>query len=242
MLKNFKEFLNESKSSSLEIKDSVLIECNDKTVTSITIPDSVTSIGNGAFRYCTSLTSITIPNSVMSISNGAFWNCTKLASITIPNSVTSIGNDAFRYCTSLASITIPNSVTSIGDSTFWNCKSLASITIPESVTSIGNSVFIGCTSLASITIPNSVTSIGNNAFDGCPLKGLDLVTALLITKLSNRDVMDCVKKDIVLSRVEQQKVIKFARMHNVFDLVKPYIDDDLWHASRGSRGVLSLED
>ena len=123
-----------------------------------------------------------------------------------------------------------------------NDKTVTSITIPNSVTSIGNDAFWNCTKLTSITIPDSVMSIGIYAFDGCPLKGLDLVTALLITKLSNRDVMDCVKKDIVLSRLEQQKVMKFARIHNVFDLVKPYIDDDLWHGSRGSRGVLSLED
>ncbi|MCR4736917.1 MAG: leucine-rich repeat protein, partial [Bacteroidales bacterium] len=139
------------------------------SLTSITIPNTVTSIGDYAFNYCTSLTSITIPNSVDSISSFAFSHCSSLTSITIPNSVTSIGNHAFYHCSSLTSITIPNSVTSIGDYAFDYCSSLTSITIPNSVTSIGNYAFWGCTSLTSITIPNSVTSIGSNAFRDCSL-------------------------------------------------------------------------
>ena len=119
-------------------------------LTSIIIPDSVTSIDSEAFESCTSLTSITIPNSVTSIGAYAFYNCSSLTSITIPNSVTSIGIWAFRNCSSLTSITIPNSVTSIGQSTFYNCSSLTSITIPNSVTSIDWSAFNTCTSLTSI--------------------------------------------------------------------------------------------
>ena len=135
-----------------------------KTDTAYAIPDSVTSIGNGAFRYCSNLTSVTIGNSVTSIGNSAFYHCHNLTSITIPNSVTSIGDYAFRYCISLTSVTIGNSVTSIGESAFEYCSSLTSVTIPDSVTSIGNSAFSGCSSLTSITIPDSVTSIGDFAF------------------------------------------------------------------------------
>lgn len=108
-----------------------------------------------------------IPNSVASIGDGAFWSCTRLITITIPESVTSIGDDAFCHCESLKSITIPEGVTSIGNSTFFYCNGLTSITIPESVTSIGNYAFKTCESLTSITIPNSVTSIGMSAFDYC---------------------------------------------------------------------------
>jgi len=127
---------------------------------------TITSIGDRAFVYCTSLTGVTIPNSVTSIGQSAFDGCTSLASVTIPNSVTSIDSYVFQGCTSLASITIPNSVTSIGDLAFYVCASLASITIPDSVTSIGDYAFGHCTNLASVTIPNSVTSIGV-AFGGC---------------------------------------------------------------------------
>ncbi len=128
---------------------------------------SVTSIGESAFKRCTSLSSITIPNSVTSIGGSAFYNCSGLSSITIPNSVTSIGGSAFNNCSGLSSITIPNSVTTIGVYTFEGCSSLSSITIPNSVTSIGESAFYGCSSLSSITIPNSVTSIGESAFERC---------------------------------------------------------------------------
>ena len=147
---------------------------NCKNLTSIVIPNSVTSIGDYAFFLCTGLASITIPNSVTSIGSSAFSDCTGLTSITIPNSVTSIGNSAFLGCTGLASITIPNSVTSIGEEAFRYCTELASITIPNSVTSIGSSAFYRCTGLTSITIPNSVTSIGNSAFLGCT--GLTSIT------------------------------------------------------------------
>ena len=81
---------------------------------------SVTSIGNSAFSYCSSLTSVTIPNSVTSIGDPAFYGCRSLTSVTIPNSVTSIGNRAFCRCHSLTSVTIPNSVTSIGNAAFLN--------------------------------------------------------------------------------------------------------------------------
>ena len=131
-----------------------------------TIPNSVTSIGNYAFYYCTGLTSVTIPNSVTSIGDSAFDHCTGLTSITIPNSVTSIGNLAFLYCTGLTSVTIPNSVTSIGEGAFAHCYGLTSVTIGNSVTSIGNQAFLYCTGLTSVTIPNSVTSIGEGAFNG----------------------------------------------------------------------------
>ena len=132
-----------------------------------TIPNSVTSIGDGAFSFCTSLTSVTIPDSVTSIGRHAFQGCTSLTSVTIPDSVTSISEYAFAGCTSLTSVTIPDSVTSISWYAFSNCKSLTSVTIPDSETSIGSLAFSGCTSLTSVTIPDGVTSIGERAFSEC---------------------------------------------------------------------------
>ena len=130
------------------------------------IKEGTKVICDRAFDYC-SLTSINLPNSVTSIGEWAFYECRSLTSINIPHSVTSIGNSAFSWCDSLTSINIPNSVTTIGDEAFYECKSLTSINIPDSVTSIGDGAFDECSSLASINIPDSVTSIGNAAFSKC---------------------------------------------------------------------------
>ena len=146
------------------IEDGVFSGCG---LRSITIPKGVTSIGRYAFQECSSLTSITIPEGVTSIGIGAFSGCLDLMSITIPEGVTRIGSRAFEGCSSLTNITIPEGVTSIEDWAFSGCSSLMSITIPEGVTIIGAEAFRGCSSLKSITIPEGVTSIGAGAFRGC---------------------------------------------------------------------------
>lgn len=144
--------------------------------TNVTIPDSVTSIGNKAFKGCYGLTSITISDSVTSIGDSAFMGCTRLTSIEIPDSVTSIGEGAFYGCTGLRNITIPDSVKSIDDWAFEGCSGLTSIAIGNSVTSIGEMAFYGCDSLTSITIPDSVTYIGWEAFRDCT--GLTTLTGI----------------------------------------------------------------
>ena len=156
------------------------------SVTYNEIPNSVTSIGFGAFYGCSGLTSVTIPNSVTSIGSAAFYGCSGLTSVTIGNSVTSIGNNAFWYCSGLTSIDVAsdNSNYCSVDGVLFNKDKTTLIqypggkqgayTIPNSVTSIGDNAFYGCASLTSVTIPNSVTSIQYNAFEGC--KGLTSVT------------------------------------------------------------------
>ena len=138
-----------------------------KSLTSVTIPNSVTSIRGGAFCVCESLTSVTIPDSVTRIEEDAFDYCKSLTSVTIPNSVTSIGVEAFGHCENLTSVTIPDSVTNIEAMAFFDCSSLTSVTIPDSVTSIGGYAFSGCSSLTSVTIPDSVTNIEAMAFFDC---------------------------------------------------------------------------
>ena len=165
-------------------------------LTSITIPNSITSIGNAAFR-CSGLTSITIPNSVTSIGAMAFFSCSNLTSITLPNSVTTLDNHVFNHCSSLTSITIPNSVTSIGNWTFSDCSGLKSINIPNSIVSIGEGAFNGCSSLTSITIPNSVTSIGENAFWFC--SSLSEVISNIETPFKIPDgVFGCISDNAIL--------------------------------------------
>nr|WP_278483507.1 leucine-rich repeat domain-containing protein [Hoylesella nanceiensis] len=104
------------------------------------------------YYYCISLESVTIPNSVTTIGNAAFGLCFSLTSVTIPNSVTKIGYSAFAGCYSLTSITIPNSVTKIGNYAFTDCKALTSVTISNSVTTIGNEAFSGCGNVKQITV------------------------------------------------------------------------------------------
>lgn len=129
-------------------------------LTSVTIPDTIESIGNGAF-YGNKLTSLTIPNGVKRIGSWSFQN-NQLASVTIPNTVTSIGDGSFSN-NQLTSVTIPNSITNIEQYAFCNNK-LTSVTIPNGVTSIGSYTFYN-NKLTSVTVPNAVKSIGDNAFD-----------------------------------------------------------------------------
>jgi len=144
------------------------------SLASVTIPTSVTNIGKSAFEQCSSLTTIDIPTSVTTIGNGAF-DSTGLTEITIPASVTTLGTSVFTSCTSLTTVSISADLTSIGMSLFRGCIKLASVNIPASVTSIEGSAFYGCSNLTSITIPAGVTSIGSQAFRNCTgLTSIDL--------------------------------------------------------------------
>ena len=163
---------------------------------SLTIPNSVTAIGEEAFSNCTELKgSLTLSNSLKTIGNKAFYNCNRLnGSLTIPNTVTTIGISAFGLCTGFnGSLTIPNSVTTIGSSAFSNCQGFkGDLTIPRSITTIEANTFSSCFGFnGNLTIPNSVTTIGNSAFYQCSgFKG-DLTIPNSVTTIGVGAFMQC---------------------------------------------------
>lgn len=151
-----------------------------ETLRSITIPDSVTTIGGDAFSLCESLTRIDVDanNPVYASRDGVLFNkeVTTLmryprqkadAAYAIPAGVTAIEKNAFTDCVNLTTMAIPTGVTKIGCNAFGDCLGLTSVTVPEGMTTIDNSTFAGCTNLVSVTLPDSLTSIYDNAFLEC---------------------------------------------------------------------------
>jgi hypothetical protein len=159
-------------------------------MTSVTIPNTIISIGNGGFEYCWCLTSITIPTSVTSLGAWMLHGCVNLTSVTIPNSITNIGDAAFCGCHSLTTVTIPDRVTYIGYAMFYDCPSLTKVKMGSSVTNIGEAALALCYSLTDITIPDSVASIGRAAFGSChSLNHLTLGDG--VTAIGNQAFEDC---------------------------------------------------
>lgn len=164
-------YLNGKEIVSVDVPEGVSILnytfCGFQNLVKVTLPVSMSVIGNCAFEDCSSLTSINLPTGISAIGTAAFWRCTNLKSIDIPAGVTSIGGSAFSECTSLTSVNIPEGVNTIQRYTFSRCSSLTNVNIPSSVTNIGENAFSGCSSLTSASIPNSVTRIHMGAFSGC---------------------------------------------------------------------------
>jgi hypothetical protein len=154
-------------------------------LSSVTIPDTITHVGDGVFYNCPNLQSpiynnnifvylpslisgtYVIPSGIKTIAGGAFYYCNVLTLVVIPNSVISIGNNAFEGCYSLDSINMFNSVTRIGKSAFENCTSLKLALLSSNITQIDDYAFRNCSSLLGLAIPNNVTSIGHHAFESC---------------------------------------------------------------------------
>ncbi len=139
--------------------------------TALTLPDKYDGQNYEIYQYAfyqyTLLTSVTIGNGATSIGEKAFWNCPSLKTVTIGSGVTSIGNYAFAHCTLLTDATIGSGVSIIGDYAFWQCSKLTGMGLPDSVTSIGDYSFKACTSLTSMTIGSGVTTIGEEPCDEC---------------------------------------------------------------------------
>ena len=186
---------------------------------------TVTSIGDSAFDWCSSLTSVSIPDSVEQIAMNPFVACSALKSISVsPEHLyfATIDGVLFRkadkalisYPASISSstYTIPQGITSIGDSAFYYCDSLTSVSIPDSVTAIGDSAFFWCSSPTSVSIPDSVTAIGNRAFYYC-----DSLTSVSIpnsvTSIGDYAFGDC--PNLILTVPRNSYVAEYAKTNNI---------------------------
>ena len=205
---------------------------------SITIPDSVASIGDEAFFLCIGLTSITLPNGVTRIGNYAFGNCMSLTSITVPSSVTSIGYGAFEGCNSLTyneyqnclylgnednnyfilmkpkiynvtTYTLNENTYFINYSAFVNCDKLTSIIIPNSVTRVGMNAFAGCSNLTSITLPKGLTSIENSVFSDC-ISLTNIILSNKVTSIGNDAFRNCTSLTSIIIPNSVTRVGSFA--------------------------------
>ena len=175
------------------VGDGVLIKYNEEGDTAV-IPDGVKHIAN-AFTYEIELTDITIPNSVTSIGDAAFDYCVNLESIVIPDSVIEIGWGAFAYCTNLRSVKLPKDLSEISDSLFLLCRNLTSVTIPSGVTKIGENSFAGCNALTSINIPDGVTELVSFAFNGAGLVSVAIPSS--VSEMGQGVFADCLNLERV---------------------------------------------
>lgn len=157
---------NEGVETGFIISDGVLIRYLGE-LSSVEIPQGITSIGDMAFINCTGLTTISLSAEVESVGSYVFKNCTGLLNMEIPDSVNSVGNGLFYGCTNIINVSLPEEITSIPSMAFYGCESLVDPEIPESVNSIGSSAFSGCSSLTSISIPKAVTLIEDMVFRDC---------------------------------------------------------------------------
>ncbi|MCR5455057.1 MAG: leucine-rich repeat domain-containing protein [Bacteroidales bacterium] len=158
-----------------EVKKGTEIICDsafdwDRTLETISLPDSVVSIGKNAFANCDSLQQVNLSKNLVTIGDGAFCWCSSLKEMILPNSVVEIGNFSFKLCESMKRLVISNSVKIIGYETFSDCYSLQEIVIPNSVKRLELHAFYSCEELQQITIPNSVTYIGTEALGWCDLQ------------------------------------------------------------------------
>ena len=133
----------------------------------VTVPETVTKIGEGAFSGVEGLKTIVIPSTVKEIAANAFSYNTTLENVIMQEGVTKIGYSAFKKCTSLQKIDMPQSLNDIGEESFSYCSSLKYIKLPDNVKNIENVVFQYCTGLEKIDLPKNLVGIGYSAFRGC---------------------------------------------------------------------------
>ena len=161
----------------------------NNSITSLTIPQGISIIGNHAIYGCTSLTNVSFPSTLSLIGEGAFQECSSLSQVIIPNSVTIIRGWAFNSCTSLNRLTLSSGLIKIEESTFQFCTSLTNIVIPNSVTHIGANAFLNNTALTNVTLNYGLKNIGPLAFKGSGIKSVSIPNS--VTNISDGAFWNC---------------------------------------------------
>lgn len=173
------------------IKDGAFYQLT--SMTNISLPSTITSIGTHAFYNCTALDSITIPEGVTTIGQGAFWQNMKLKSVKIPNSLTTLEDDAFSSCSLLTSLVFPKGLTTIKRDVFGGCSELTSITIPYgNDISYGYNLFSSCLKLKTIIIPDGITSVKNYAFNSCPANVTTFILPASVKSIGDQAFNACI--------------------------------------------------
>lgn len=141
--------------------------CENYELSALTLPDSLTRIGDRAFSGCSFLRSVSFPRGLLSIGEQAFLSCSRLQQVSLPDGLESLGDRAFAWCYELSSLELPSRLQELGREIFLRCDSLTSLTVPEGFSSIGPAMFRQCGALETVRLPASVTGIGAEAFLEC---------------------------------------------------------------------------
>lgn len=167
-----------------------LIFCPKSVSGSVTLPVTVTTIGNEALYNCSLLTEVVLPATLTSIGEYSFYGCTLLGNLTLPTLLSSVGQYAFFQCKTFTNIVFPASVNSLGQYLFYQCTALESVNLPEGLTVLANRMFYGCTKLKTVNIPSTTTQLGDYFFYNCyALETVSLPAS--VTTLNARAFQNC---------------------------------------------------
>lgn len=184
---------------------------NRASITTVVIGEGVTSVGDYAFRMCSSITSATLPSTLKRVGECAFEMCKKMGNVTLPTGMTEIAASAFSECEAFTTVVVPEGITTLGNHAFSGCVNVTDVTLPSTMTSTGTGAFYSCLSLYNINIPENMVTISDFAFHTCKaLTGIDLpegVTTIGTRAFYNCTVLESVKVPASVSSIDAESFL-----------------------------------